>query len=128
MSRLRQGHAVLEPLRNALVRAGSAPADNRYEQVWRLAEAGLKARFGVLKGGGILRTLRIAASTLPNNTESVQRLIQRAFFDPEIAQYLLTRKVRDLDYDASNAWLRRTMAAAEAARASTQPQSDQPQE
>ncbi len=121
MSNLRQAHAVLEPLKNATVRAtgGSNTAD-KFENVWRVAEAGLKAKYGVLKGGGILRTLRIVAATLPNNNESVQRLIERAWFDPDLAQYLLTNKVRDLDYQASNAWVRRIMAGAEYGRESSE--------
>lgn len=117
MNRLQQGHAVLEPLKNAIVRAtaGSNTAD-KFEQIWRLAEAGLKARFGVLKGGGYLRTLRIVAATLPNNNAAVARLVERAYFDPELMQYLLTRKVRNLDYEASNKRVRAALIGTDVGR------------
>jgi hypothetical protein len=119
MSRLQQAHAVLEPLKNASVRAtaGSNTAD-KGAQVWRLAEGGLKARFGALKGGSYLRTLRIMASTLPSDVGDIQRLIERAWFDPDLAEYLLTKKIRNLDIPASNAHVRRIMGAAAFGRSS----------
>lgn len=117
MNRLQQGHALLEPLKNAIIRAsaGSNTAD-KFEQIWRIAEAGLKAKFGVLKGGGYLRTFRILAATLPNNNAAVARLVERAYFDPDLMQYLLTNKVRNLDYEASNKWIRRAITATAAGR------------
>ena len=57
-----------------------------------------------------MRTFRIIAAALPKNKAAVERLYTRFFFDPELAQYLLTRKVRDLGYDASNKWIRRALA------------------
>lgn len=119
MSRLRQAHAVLEPLKNASVRAtaGSNTAD-KAAQLWRLAEAGLKAKFGVLKGGGYLRTLRVMAQTLPDNSTSVQRLIERAWFEPELAQYLLTQKLPDVSGQAVNKRLQVLIAGQEAERES----------
>lgn len=118
MNMLQQSHAALEVLKNALVRAsgGSNTAD-KMEQVWRITEAGLKARYGVLKGGGILRTLRIAAETLPSDRSAIERLIERASLDPQIAEYLLTRKVGNLDANASNKWVRRALAVNAAGRA-----------
>lgn len=119
MNRLQQAHAVLEPLKNATVRAtgGSNTAD-KGQQLWRMAEAGLKAKYGVLKGGGYLRTLRVMAQTLPDDSAAVQRLVERAWFDPDIAEYLLTNKVRDLSAEASNKHVRRLIAGAAASRES----------
>lgn len=119
MNNLRQAHAVLEPLKNATVRAtgGSNTAD-KSAQMWRLAEAGLKAKYGILKGGGILRTMRVMAATLPDDSANVQRLVERAWFNPDLAEYLLTQKIRNLDGPASNAYVRRVMAGAAGARAS----------
>jgi len=117
MNKLQQAHAVLEPLKNASVRAtsGSNTAD-KSAQMWRLAEAGLKAKYGILKGGGYLRTLRVMAQTLPDDSAAVQRVIERAWFDPDLASYLLTNKVRDLSADASNKHVRRLLAGSAAAR------------
>jgi hypothetical protein len=66
-------------------------------------ETGLKAHYGVLKGGGVLRTLRIAAS-LWNSPAAANSLVTRMMFDPELAQHLLTREVRDV---GSPAWNKR---------------------
>lgn len=125
MSRLRQAHSVLEPLKNASVRAtaGSDTAD-KAAQVWRLAEAGLKAKYGILKGGGMLRTMRVMASTLPNDVASVQRLVERAWFNPGIAEYLLTQKVGNLDGPASNAWVRRAITGGELSRTTGEAQQE----
>ena len=113
MNRLRQAHAALEPLKNALLRGGApGMAADGTENLWRIAEAGLKAKFGVLKGGGVLRTLRIAASTLPDNREAVAALVQRAWFDPELAAYLLTKDVDQLRGAAANGTLRRLVLGA----------------
>ena len=113
MNRLRQAHAALEPLKNALLRGGApGVAGESTEHLWRFAEAGLKAKFGVLKGGGLLRTMRIVASTLPDNKEAVARLVERAWFNPELATYLLTKDVDQLRGAASNGTLRRMILGA----------------
>lgn len=121
MSTLRQAHAALEPLKNASVKAtsGSNTAD-KGEQMWRMAEAGLKAKYGMLKGGGIVRTMRLVASTLPDDSSAIQRIVERAWFDPDIAEYLLTKKVRDMDAATSNAHIRRLMGGAAYGRSSSE--------
>jgi hypothetical protein len=95
MHSLRQAHRLLKP-QQAVKLPGGSPSFHESEkskQAWRLLEGGLKAKWGVLKGGGLLRTVRIFVEALPNKDQAVQDLIVRFHFDPELAQHLLTRAV-----------------------------------
>lgn len=71
--------------------------------MWKLLEVGLKAHYGVLKGGGVLRTLKIATSFDADEASEAQRLVTRMMFDPELASHLLTREVKDVGAPAWNA-------------------------
>ena len=112
MHTLRMGQKVLEPLKNATIQAtsGSGTAD-KWANMLRLTEAGIRLRYGALRGGSIMRKIKILLDQLPNNAEAVARLVERASFEPDLIQYLLTSKVRDYSYSASNAWVRRFIAA-----------------
>jgi hypothetical protein len=90
---------------------------------WKVLEAGLKARYGVLKGGGLLRTIRIAAETLPNSREGIDGLTKQMFFDPDLAVFLLRREVKP-DSPEWNAKLQRLIGFGAAARESTAPEGD----
>lgn len=94
MSTLRRAHRLLAP-KEALQQPGrgSRYESAKGEQAWRLLEGGLKAHFGVLKGGGILRTIRIFVASLPRNDDAVNDILVRMHFDPELASHLLTRSV-----------------------------------
>ncbi len=118
MNALRQAHKLLKP-GNALKQAGKSGAvyeTGKAENAWRLLEGGLKAKFGILKGGGVLRTIRIFAETLPNSDEAVQNIIVRMHFYPELAQHLLTRPVKDVNTPLWNKRLNRLLAVAAGAR------------
>ena len=121
MQTLQQGHELIKTLENTGLKSavgGSNTAD-KWVNLKKSVEIGLKAKYGILKGGGIMRTLRLAASAFPNDQAAVQRLLLRATLDPELMQDLLTAKLRNLDYYASNAWLRRTVAGNEAVKQGT---------
>lgn len=107
MSTLRQGQALLETFQNIPKGAvgGSNTAD-KMQAIWRATEAALKARYGVLKGGGLLRTLRIALESLPNSERTIEALMRRAYFNPDVMEYLLTSKIRNLPRGESNKRLR----------------------
>lgn len=120
MNALRSAHRLLAPS-EALKRPG---AGVRYEgakseQAWRLLEGGLKARFGVLKGGGVLRTIRIFAASLPRSDDAVNDILVRLHFDPEFAAHLLGRQVDPVS-PQWNAKLNKLLAAATGARASVE--------
>jgi LysM repeat protein len=114
MHTLRQGHKLLEVLRDAArsASAGSNTAQKMgamatfVERIQRPMEVALKARYGVLKGGGIARTVNLALQMLPDGEDKVQRLIERAFFDPELMTYLLKGKLPNMSAGASNKYVR----------------------
>lgn len=126
MNRLQQAQALLEPLKNATLKAtaGSNTAD-KLAQILKPVEVAARLRYGHLKGGSIMRSVRIALSSLPTNEKAVAALLRRARFDPDLAQYLLTARVRDLDEAASSKWVRRLLAAGAYGRADKPEDSDE---
>lgn len=120
MNALVRARKLIEPLQQLDMQAtrGSPTAENN-AMLWRGVEAGLKATYGVLKGGGITRTLKVAASMLPDGSADVRQLVGRAMFDPDLAAHLLTRPAEEVVTPAWNAKLNRLMGYAAAARAST---------
>lgn len=74
------------------------------DQVFNALEAGLKLKYGVLKGGGILRTIKIAAKMGPNRVKNAEEIVARALLDPETAAHLLDRPLREV---GTTAWNRR---------------------
>ncbi|RWD79738.1 hypothetical protein [Mesorhizobium sp.] len=117
MNSLRQAHRLLKPQKE-LAQPGATPSlyeRKKSEEAWNLLEGGLKARYGVLKGGSVLRTIRIFIATLPNKDAAVRDLILRMHFDPELASHLLGREVK-VDTPSWNGKLNTLLAAAAGAR------------
>lgn len=98
MNALQQAHSLLRPLQNLTQSAttGSQTAERFANDFWRYLEIGFKARFGMLKGGGIIRTLKLAAQTFPSPGAAVHQLLMQMWFDPELAAHLLTRPVAEV--------------------------------
>lgn len=119
MNALRQTHKMLKPQMAIKQPAGATSLyeNKKRDHAWMMLEGGLKARYGVLKGGGILRTIRIFVATLPNRDEAVKDIVLRMHFDPELAVHLLGRDVK-VDTPAWNAKLNRLLATATLARES----------
>jgi hypothetical protein len=124
MNALRDAHRLLKPMNN-LRNRGTTGSDTPEKGMmgWKVLEAGLKARYGVLKGGGLLRTIRIAAETLPNSRAGIDGLTKQMFFDPDLAVFLLRREVKP-DSPEWNAKLQRLIGFGAAARESTAPEGD----
>lgn len=121
MNTLQQAHKVLEVLKNATVRAtGGSDTANKWASWLRAAEAGLKAKYGILKGGGIFRTVKLMASTLPDDGNRVNALVARTWFNPDTAEYLLTNKVRNLDAPTSSRHVKALLGGAATARSNTE--------
>lgn len=117
MRALRQTQKLLEPLARQSGPATTAtPTSGGAADLWKLLEVGLKAHYGILKGGGVLRTLKLASSYGANGTSDAQRLVTRMMFDPELAQHLLARQVRDAGSPAWNAKLGKLLRRTEAGR------------
>jgi hypothetical protein len=118
MNALRRAHKLLEPLGKRQVQAttGSITAESN-EQAWRAVEAGMKLTYGMLKGGGIMRSLKLVASSLGDDSvEQANRLVARMMFDPELAQHLLTRKIADPAAPAWNRQLQKIIRRTEAVK------------
>lgn len=121
MNSLRAAHKLLKSYGNLGSRAVSGSDTNEKSQrMFRALEAGLKAKYGILKGGGILRTIRVAIEALPNDQVQVDRLVHRMMFDPDLAVHLLSKKVQDkVNTPEWNAKLNKLIAAGAAAREAT---------
>lgn len=116
MNALRSANKVLKVEARGRLRAKQAGSDTAERMNLRALEVGLKAWYGVLKGGGVFRTIRLALSALPDRGAAAGRLIQQAQVDPELALHLLNRKVTP-EGPAWNAKLLKLLSKAEAARA-----------
>jgi hypothetical protein len=115
MNALRSANKVLQVEARKQLR-GTTGADTAEKMNLRVLELGLKAWYGILKGGGVFRTVRLALSSLPDKGAAARQLVEQAQVDPELALHLLNRKVTP-DGPAWNAKLQRLLAKAEFARA-----------
>ncbi len=106
---------------NIQATAGSPTAENaRRMQSMNTLEAALKLKFGMLKGGGLMRSLKLAMGTIPglNNDDAVRRLIIRAQLEPELALHLYGRNVEKMPARLWTAKLNRLIGYSEAGRES----------
>lgn len=125
MNALRQAHKLMGAEANLDVRttAGSNTVDKAFaqqnadvQQRQRLLEAALKAKFGVLKGGGVFRTITLFMQSLPNGRQAIDDVLFEMQFNPDLAKHLLTRPVKEIDTQPWNAKLNALLAAAAGAR------------
>lgn len=117
MNSLRRAHKVLEPLQNLSVQAtaGSPTAEN--EMLWNSLEAGLLAATGnAITTGMVMKRIRVALKFLPDPAKQTADLVQRMFFDPDLAKTLLTRQVKQIESPEWNRRLARSIAGMEALR------------
>lgn len=117
MNALQRAQTLLEPL--ARVAGGASTAKPEVvgnEALWRALEIGLKSFFGVLEGGGRLRTLKIAVKGIGDDTAQIERLVARMMFDPELAAHLLTKKTTEVATPAWNDKLAKLLRRTEAGR------------
>jgi hypothetical protein len=64
------------------------------EDIMLALETGLRLKFGMLKGGGIMSTIRRAKKAMGGDTKSEQ-LVARVMFDPDVAKFLLEMDLKD---------------------------------
>jgi hypothetical protein len=118
MNALRRAQKLLEPLGKLRGQAtsGSITAENN-EAAWKTVEAATKLWFGMLKGGGIMRSMKLAASTLADDsTEQANRLVARMMFDPDLAKHLLTRKTAEVGSPGWNSTLQKIIRRTQAVK------------
>lgn len=108
---------------NIQATAGSATAENAARRSKFLVPVELifKSAFGNLEGGGQMRRLKLAMSTIPglNNDAAIQRLLIRAQFEPELAMHLYGRDVSQMPARLWTKKLNRLMGYAAASREMT---------
>jgi hypothetical protein len=111
MNSLRRAQKVLAPLaqRAGQATVGSITAENTALSL-RPLEVGLKFYYGMLKGGGVFRGVKLALETLKGTTaQDVERLIARSMFDQDLAGVLLTRNVKEAGTPAWSRELHKVM-------------------
>lgn len=117
MHALRRAHKILEPLGNLQRQGTSGSYTVENKMLWNSVEAGLLAVTGnAITTGMVMKRIRTFLRFLPNPEAQVQHLIERLYFDPELAQHLLTRNVKDIGKTEWNGKLMRLLAVGEGAR------------
>jgi len=71
---------------------------------------------GDLAGGGLIKRFKLLLEQLPDNRRSADEIFHMAWFNPDVAAYLLERPVRNPNVPMHNVNLRRLIASANAAR------------
>lgn len=117
MNTLRQGHKMLEYFKESEKRAstGSNTADAQLVPGW--VQLAFRHVYGDLKGGGIIKRFKLLAEQLPSNRASAEEIAHMAWFNPDLAAYLLEKPLRG-NPTAANVPLRRLEALAAGGRAS----------
>lgn len=115
MNTLRQAHKMLGYFKEAEKRAtvGSQTAERVLPQWFQL---GLRHIYGDIKGGGVAKRLKLMLELLPSNKQSANEIMNQAWFDPNVAAYLLEKPVADKLTLQYNSRLQRVIAVANAAR------------
>src|SRR3990167_7851632 len=114
MNALRRAQRILEPLAKRQLQATVGSATAERDRSWGMMEAAVLAATGnAITTGMIMKRIRVAIGLLPNSDDEVKALVNRMFLDPELAQHLLTRNVRDVRSAPWNAKLNRLLAYGE---------------
>lgn len=117
---LRQGHKLLEYFKEAEKRAtvGSNTADKTAAAIPQWLQLGARHLYGDLKGGGIIKRFKLMLELMPTNKANADEIVNAAWFNPNVAAYLLERPVKNPNVPQYNIDLRRLIAADNAARES----------
>lgn len=130
MKTLGAAHEILEPLKNLSqqVVPGSATVDNT--RLNNLVEGAVLAATGnAITTGMIMKRVKMAANMIPGLREKTlpyqtARVVERAMFDPDLAQLLLTRPMAEGTGDAWSAHMQRIIAGAEWSRSQSDTDDD----
>lgn len=135
MNTLRQAHKLLDVAANLDVQArpGSDTAGKMKDQLtsffsagsetrkknMRMFEVAAKLRYGMLKGGGITRTVGLMLDSMANlstKPQAVENIIMEMMFNPDLAAHLMNKSVKEVGTPAWNAKLNNYLAIASGAR------------
>lgn len=118
MNNLRQAHKILSYFKEAEKRAtvGSDTAEKLNIPGW--AQLAVRHFKGDLAGGGLIKRFKLLLEMLPSNKQNADEIIHMAWFDPNVAAFLLERPVKNPNVPQYNIDLRRLIATANASRES----------
>ncbi|MVT69943.1 hypothetical protein GPL21_33180 [Bradyrhizobium pachyrhizi] len=118
MSNLRQAHKLLEYFKEAEKRStvGSDTAEKL--SIPGGVQLAIRHLYGDLRGGGVIKRFKLLLDLLPSNKQNVDEIVHMAWFNPDVAAYLLERPIKNADVPGHNVNLRRLIAAANASRES----------
>lgn len=116
MNNLRQAHKILSYFKEAEKRAtvGSDTAEKLNIPGW--AQLAVRHFKGDLAGGGLIKRFKLLLEQLPSNRQNADEIVHMAWFNPDVAAYLLERPVKNSNVPRYNIDLRRLIAAASASR------------
>ncbi|QHP69998.1 hypothetical protein EI171_23495 [Bradyrhizobium sp. LCT2] len=116
MNNLRQAHKILSYFKEAEKRStvGSDTAEKLNIPGW--AQLAVRHFKGDLAGGGLIKRFKLLLEMLPSNKQNADEIIHMAWFDPNVAAYLLERPVKNPNVPQYNIDLRRLIAAANSSR------------
>ncbi|OSI67050.1 hypothetical protein BSZ21_18595 [Bradyrhizobium canariense] len=116
MNNLRQAHKILSYFKEAEKRAtvGSDTAEKLNIPGW--AQLAVRHFKGDLAGGGLIKRFKLLLEMLPSSKQNADEIVHMAWFDPNVAAYLLERPVKNPNVAQYNIDLRRLIAAANASR------------
>ncbi|UPT83855.1 hypothetical protein HAP41_0000025970 [Bradyrhizobium barranii subsp. apii] len=116
MNNLRQAHKILSYFKEVEKRAtvGSDTAEKLNIPGW--AQLAVRHFKGDLAGGGLIKRFKLLLEQLPSNKQNADEIMHMAWFDPNVAAYLLERPVKNPNVPQYNIDLRRLIAAANASR------------
>lgn len=121
MNALRRAQKMLASYGN-LARKGVASGSDTAEKISHKGaltalETGLRVKYGVLKTGGIIRTLKGAAELLPDSRAAkADKLIAKAMLDPDVAVHLLDTPISEVGKPKWNKKLNLLIAGSAAVR------------
>lgn len=116
MNNLRQAHKILSYFKEAEKRATTGSDTIEKANIPGWAQLAVRHFKGDLAGGGLIKRFKLLLEMLPSNRQSADEIVHMAWFNPDVAAYLLERPVRIPNVPAYNIDLRRLIAAANASR------------
>lgn len=118
MNTLRQGHKLLSYFEEAAKRSTAGSQTAERVNIPGPMQLAVRHIYGDLKGGGIIKRFKLMLELLPSSKQGAQEIVDAAWFDPNLAAFLLERKIPNPNASFNNVPLRRLIGAANAARES----------
>jgi hypothetical protein len=119
MAALQRAQKLLESFDKQTMQATiGSPTAERGQMLARATEVGLKLAYGGLRGGNLMRSLRLAVPNMfkDPDIDDINYLLAKMSLDPDVAIALLTRDVKEIQKPAFTKGLKRLFAIQEAGK------------